>query len=184
MSERILRQVGQVRCADGLEALHRDRILAFVRAGGPLFDRNRYDPGHLTASAFVVDDALERILLVHHVRLGRWLQPGGHGEPGEDDLLAIAMREAREETGIDGLSLFGGEDSPLDLDVHEIPERGAEPTHLHLDVRFLLVAPALAHPRASAESHDAAWFPLGESAPGWDKGMRRAILKIRARNPV
>lgn len=181
MSERIARQVGQVRCTDVLEMRHRDQILDFVRAGGDLFDRRRYDPGHLTASAFVVDDAGARILLVHHARLDRWLQPGGHGEPGENDLLKIALREAREETGIDGLSPFGGEETPLDLDVHTIPARADEPAHLHLDVRFLVVASAGARPRASAESYDVAWCPLGEPDRAWDEGMQRALRKIRAR---
>lgn len=91
--------------------------------------------GHLTGSALVVDPATRRILLIHHAKLGRWLQPGGHAD-GEGDLGRVALREAREETGLTSLELVR---PAIDLDVHRIPARGAEPSHVHLDVRYLVL---------------------------------------------
>ncbi len=110
--------------------------------------------GHLTGSAFVVDAAAERALLLHHVKLGKWLQPGGHAD-GDGNLAAVAWREATEETGIDGLTLLA---PPVDIDVHKIGPRGDEPAHVHLDVRFVAVAPEGAEPILNHEASDAAWF--------------------------
>jgi 8-oxo-dGTP pyrophosphatase MutT (NUDIX family) len=169
------------------EARDRDAIVAFVRRGGNPFDRRRFEPGHLTASAFIVDQAIERVLLVHHARLDRWLQPGGHGEPGEDDPLAVALREAREETGIEGLVPHPRAPRPFDIDIHHIPgrtrpdPRESEPAHDHLDIRFLLVAPKGARPLASAESKAIAWLPLAEVGDdATDPGLGRAFRKVRA----
>ena len=94
------------------------------------------------------------VLLTHHAKLGRWLQPGGHSD-GDPDTLAVALREAREESGLDVGAL---DDAIFDLDVHRIPALGREPAHLHFDVRFLVQA---AHDRfrVSDESHALAWVP-------------------------
>lgn len=92
--------------------------------------------GHLTASAFIVDPARTRFLLIHHKKLGKWIQPGGHAD-GEADLFAVAAREAREETGLRGLA---GERRVFDVDVHTIPPTAQVPAHLHYDVRFLFAA--------------------------------------------
>lgn len=93
--------------------------------------------GHLTGSAVVVDPSQPATLLIHHKKLDRWLQPGGHAD-GQGDLAEVALREAREETGLAMLEVL----SPaIDLDIHTIPARGDEPQHLHLDVRFLVIAP-------------------------------------------
>lgn len=193
--------------ADGKEARDRDFILAFVRSGGPLFDRGRYAPGHLTGSAFIVDGspAFDRILLVHHTKLDRWLQPGGHGEDGETDPFDVALREAREETGISSLdprnplprsrdpepgargpgfrALGSGSwvrPFPFDLDVHVIPARKSEPEHRHLDIRYLFVAPPDAVPVAGEESGEIRWFPLDPENPAFDASLRRAAKKILA----
>ena len=82
-----------------------------------------------------------RVLLLHHRKLDRWLQPGGHAEPGEADGEEVALREAREETGIAALRLHPDAPRPLDVDVHAIPARGSEPAHLHLDLRYVVIAP-------------------------------------------
>lgn len=105
------------------------------------------------------------MLLTHHRKLGRWLQLGGHAD-GEADLLAVALREAREESGMDRFTPIGagpagraGALVPLDLDVHEIPARGAEPAHLHYDVRWLLAAAPGQALVVSDESTDLRWVP-------------------------
>ena len=164
--------------ADAKEEADKKTILAFLESGGDPFDRKRYDPGHLTGSAFIVDARRENLLLVHHVKLDRWLQPGGHGEPGETDPFVVALREAEEETGIPDLVPYPNA-LPFDLDVHEIPARKNEPAHLHLDIRYLLVAPADATPHASSESKGIAWKPLDEilrTSP--EGGTKRAVAKI------
>jgi 8-oxo-dGTP pyrophosphatase MutT (NUDIX family) len=166
-------------CGDEKERKDRDAIVALLDRGERAFSRSELEPGHLTGSAFVLDAREERLLLIHHRKLDRWLQPGGHAEPGELDPLATALREAREETGIEGLLLHPRAPRPFDLDVHLIPAR-QEPAHLHHDVRYLLVAPEGARPVPSAESRAVEWRPLeGACGPESDAAFRRAVGKIR-----
>ncbi|MFN2561343.1 MAG: coenzyme F420-0:L-glutamate ligase [Jatrophihabitans sp.] len=113
--------------------------------------------GHLTASAVVLDPSRAAVLLTLHPRVGRWLQVGGHCEPGDHTLLDAAAREAREESGIGALSF---DPTPLTLDVHPITCSLGVPTR-HFDVQFLAIAPAGAEPVRSEESTDLRWF-------GWD----------------
>lgn len=124
---------------------------------------------HFTASAFVVDDACERVCLVAHAKLGRLLQPGGHIEPTDLSLEAAALREAREETQLE-LELHATAPRPFDLDIHEIPERPDEPAHLHLDVRYLVVG-------RGEPCEGAAWYALGEAG---DESVDRLARKARA----
>src|SRR5438132_8205968 len=91
---------------------------------------------HFTGSAVVTDPGGERVCLVHHAKLNRWLQPGGHADDSDaGSLEATALREAGEETGL-SVVLHPTAPRPLDLDVHRIPERKGEPAHHHLDVRY------------------------------------------------
>lgn len=128
-----------------------DAMLRFAsrHEGEALFDR-RNPEGHFTVSAVVCDADAGRVLLLHHKTLGKWLQPGGHAEPGDHTLLAAAVREVEEETGFvrgqydvimppdlqENLT-----DRPLlfDLDSHAIPDNSSrgEGPHFHHDLRFL-----------------------------------------------
>ena len=146
----------QVAAAVGPEAT-RERILAFLDAHADALERSCV-PGHLTGSAAVVDAERQRALLVLHRKLDRWLQPGGHAD-GDGDLAGVALRESSEETGITGLTV---ETPAIDLDVHEIPALGADPPHLHLDVRFVVIAPADAQAVHNHESLALRWVSLGE----------------------
>jgi len=166
---------------DETEARHLARIAEFVDRHPDPFDR-RIAEGHLTGSAFVLDAAGLRVLLLYHRKLRRWLQPGGHADRGERTGESVALREAREETGLAGLALHPGAPRPLDVDVHDIPARGDEPAHEHLDLRYLVVAredAALAP--AVAEMRDLRWFAWDEvDALGPDPGLRRALAKARS----
>lgn len=166
--------------ADDTERAHRDRILRFVARHEDPFDR-RISEGHLTGSAVIVSQAGDHVLLLHHRKLERWLQPGGHADPSETTGEAVALREAFEETGIDGLSLHPAAPRPLDVDVHAIPARGPEPAHDHLDLRYLTIAPRDATPVARPEESSVlrwfAWNELGEL--GLDAGLHRLLRKVR-----
>jgi 8-oxo-dGTP pyrophosphatase MutT (NUDIX family) len=122
------------------------------------------------------------VLLLHHRKLDRWLQPGGHGDPGETTGEAVALREALEETSLEGLVLHPTAPRPLDVDVHDIPARGAEPAHQHLDLRYLVVAPeGASFQRAAAETNDMRWVTWDEAMTmGIDSGLTRALRKARA----
>lgn len=169
--------------ADAAEAADVARIRDFVRAHADCF--GRANPlGHVTGSAVVVDPTGGRVLLTHHRKLDRWLQLGGHGEPHEHDPAVTALREAREESGLDALRFVGvqegGVPRPLDVDVHRIPA-GREPAHDHLDLRYLLWTPTPEAIEVSAESRALRWFTWAEldALPGLDPATRRAFAKAR-----
>ena len=166
--------------ADDEERSDLEHIRSFVARHARPFDRG-ISEGHLTGSALVVSDDGTRILLLHHLKLDRWLQPGGHADPDEDSGETVALREASEETGIDALRLHPDAPRPLDVDVHAIPARGDEPAHEHLDLRYLVLAPSDAAVRhRPEESNEIRWF-------GWDElrkldldpGLVRALAKAR-----
>lgn len=137
--------------------LARKRTLELLTAGPRAMTR-AHRAGHVTASALVVDGA-GRVLLCLHGRLGKWMQLGGHCEPGDTTLAAAALREATEESGIEGLVL---DPTPIDVDVHDVrcgPGDGSPATaSTHYDVRFLLRAPAGATEQVSEESTALGWF--------------------------
>jgi 8-oxo-dGTP pyrophosphatase MutT (NUDIX family) len=115
-------------------------------------------PGHLTGSAWIVSPDRRLTLLTHHHKLDKWLQLGGHAD-GDADLLAVALREAREESGLTQLRAVDA--SVFDVDRHWIPERKNEPGHYHYDLRFLVEANPAEPLRITSESKDLAWVELG-----------------------
>lgn len=114
-------------------------------------------PGHLTGSAWVIDRGRTRTLLTHHRKLGKWLQLGGHAD-GDPDLPQVALREAREESGLRGLVL--ADTALFDVDCHVIPARPGEPEHVHYDLRFIVEADPGEPLVMSAESKALAWIEL------------------------
>lgn len=167
--------------ADEVERGHVAAVRALVSREPACFSRDTFAPGHLTASAFVVDDR-GRLLLHHHLKLDRWLQMGGHDE-GEHDPEKTARREAEEESGLTDLTLVRvGAAGLLDVDVHAIPARKHEPAHLHHDLRFLFVTRSPDAIRARAdESLDLAFFSLEDAeAKLGEASARRVIAKITA----
>ena len=123
------------------------------------FLKDNYD-GHFTGSAWIVSADKEKILMTHHKKLGMWLQLGGHAD-GENDLLKVALREAKEESGIQQFKILS--EKIFDLDIHAIPQHNFEPGHQHYDIRFLFEAdPAGDTVIISDESHDMTWITLAD----------------------
>jgi 8-oxo-dGTP pyrophosphatase MutT (NUDIX family) len=174
----LLDLVGRFAPADAAESAFRDRLVRLLARGEPAFARDRYDPGHVTASAFVVDPSGQALLLVHHRKLDIWIQPGGHVDPEDADVLEAARREVGEEVGVTELAL--AQPGIFDLDVHPIPPRSDAPGHEHFDVRFLFRAPTAAF-AASEEVKAARWVPGRELVDTrTDASVRRAARKLWA----
>ncbi|MEZ5244675.1 MAG: NUDIX hydrolase [Acidimicrobiales bacterium] len=146
----------------------RDRMRRLLEERPQPLDRSER-PGHLTGSAFVVDASAQRTLMLFHTKLQIWVQPGGHAD-GDANLPAVALREAQEETGIDGLRIWP---IALDLDIHRVDPPN-EDAHDHFDVRFLVIAPDDAVLAANHESQDQRWVRADQlAALGVDEGLQR-----------
>ena len=162
---------------DAHEAEMLAKISAFVREHEDCFERS-LKIGHVTGSAWIVDAARSRALLTHHAKLNKWLQPGGHCD-GDGDVAGVAMREALEETGLTRLRLVSP--AVFDVDAHVIPARGAEPEHVHYDVRYLIEAPGDEPLQVSEESHDLAWVRLYEiERLNTDESVMRMVARTLA----
>jgi 8-oxo-dGTP pyrophosphatase MutT (NUDIX family) len=153
----------------------RNAVLAFVLASPDACERACV-PGHVTASALVLDHAGRNAALTLHPRLGRWVQLGGHCEDADADIAAAALREAQEESGIDGLRIDPGLAA---LHVHALTCSLGVPTR-HLDMQFIAHAPAGAELVCSDESLDVRWWPL-DDMPDGDYGLTQlaqAALRV------
>jgi len=146
------RLLGGWRAPSPTQETTRQRFLDLL-AAEPGAARSDNPGAHLTASALIVNATRDRVLLCLHGRINVWVQVGGHCEPEDLSLADAALREAREETGLDRLVLHP---EPIDLDVH--PVHCAAGPGLHYDVRFAALAPPGAVERVSAESHALGWF--------------------------
>ena len=135
-------------------------------------------PGHITGSAFIVSEYFSHTLLVHHAKLNRWLQPGGHAD-GDTNVTGVALREANEETGLVSMELFST--AIYDLDIHPIPERKDFPAHDHYDIRYLIRASASDAIVVSEESHDVRWVALDELER---YNAELSLLRLREKLPL
>lgn len=131
--------------------------LAFLGEQSRCWQRNNY-VGHLTASVWVINAAKSHVLLTHHRKFNCWLQVGGHVDKGDESLLAAALREAREESGIQAIEPL--QTTIFDVGHHPI-QTPKEPAHVHYDIRYLLVVGTMEFV-VSEESNDLAWVPLTE----------------------
>lgn len=160
---------------DDRERRDRERMFELLATTPQPLARHQFVPGHFTASAFVVSRTHGSVLLIAHPTLGLWLQPGGHIEPADIAPADGALREVREETG---LSASIG-DYLFDIDIHQIPARGASPAHLHYDLRFLATVNGLPAPLSDEGVH-ARWLTLPEAvALTTDESVRRMARKVR-----
>lgn len=165
------RHPAEAATVDGFDALLRSDENPFVR---------ELLAGHFTASAWLVSSDGIRALLTHHRKLDRWLQLGGHAD-GDRDLARAALREAREESGLDGLRV---EPDIFDLDRHWIPGHKGVPAHWHYDVRYVVRASAHEDFVVSDESHALAWQDIDALADdeSADVSLRRMARKWLAGN--
>lgn len=153
----------------------RHAVLSFLHARDDACLRECV-PGHVTASTLVFDDSGRRVLLTLHPRLGRWVQLGGHCEDGDDDIVAAALREATEESGVAGLRIAP---DLVAVHVHPVTCSLGVPTR-HLDLQFVARAPAGAQIAVSDESVDLRWWPADALPDGADEAL--SYLVSRASN--
>jgi 8-oxo-dGTP pyrophosphatase MutT (NUDIX family) len=118
-------------------------------------------PGHVTGSAWVVNSARDKVLMMHHRKHNQWFQPGGHAD-GDADILRVALREVHEETGLPPEQIHLVDGSIFDVDIHTIPESHRGPRHTHYDIRFLIEIDDSIPVPGNDESHAVIWVPLRE----------------------
>jgi 8-oxo-dGTP pyrophosphatase MutT (NUDIX family) len=166
--------------ADPQEAEALGRIRRLLAAPADPFARDNPE-GHITGSAVVARPDGSAFLLVHHRKLRRWLQPGGHTEESDFSVFETALREAREETGIRSFDASRS-GSILDVDVHAIPAHGRDPAHFHHDIRYLLTSDETLHSdNAEDPARPMRWMTLEEArSRGADASLLRALEKARA----
>jgi len=164
--------------ADPLERQYRQRMLDLCAGPEDPMSRRHFEPGHFTASGFVLSPEGDALLLIHHRKLDRGLQPGGHVEPGDPDRSHAGRREVAEEVGLCGLAQGAG--GVFDLDIHSIPPLGIEPAHDHYDVRFLFQASDRAF-ETGDEVRAGRWFSLASlTHEDADASVMRVVHKLRA----
>lgn len=178
------RELTRYQSTDAAQLRLREEYLAHLAARPDAMTRG-CAPAHLTASAIVVDPTGSRVVLVHHRKVGLWLQPGGHCEEQDATLAGAALREAMEETGVPDLRPLPG---VLRLDRHGAPCAsdwpGPGPMEHHLDVMFAVLAPSDAPARVSAESLAVRWFDVDALPDETDDAVRAlvaaAVARVRA----
>jgi len=180
--QRLHEQLRAHRPVDQQEAACHRRLLEVLPTPGEVFSKHFFDPGHFTASAFVVSPDSRSLLLIHHAHFDLWIQPGGHLDPEDPDLLAAARRELWEETGLQSVTRPVWAPGILDLDVHNVPGgMKGQPAHQHYDVRFAFIAETL-RVQAATDAKAVRWFPLTElHTVDTDDSVRRAASRILMR---
>jgi 8-oxo-dGTP pyrophosphatase MutT (NUDIX family) len=137
-----------------LECEYKKKIIHFIKKNSNCFDRSNII-GHITSSAWLINHSRNKVLLMHHKKLNEWLQFGGHAD-GESDLLSVAIKETREESGI--FNVIPIMKNIFDLDIHYTPEYKNISEHIHYDIRFLLQVVDNSEPKKNHESLRLKWF--------------------------
>lgn len=151
------------------EIIFKSEMLSFIEKHPDCFERS-LEIGHITASCWLLNKDGSKALLLHHAKLDNWFQLGGHCD-GNPDVLAVSIKEAQEESGIQDIVPINT--NIFDIDIHLIPENKKEEAHYHYDVRFLLQVKGLEHIVQNSESKELRWI-----------GKNRADLPTQSRSVV
>jgi 8-oxo-dGTP pyrophosphatase MutT (NUDIX family) len=158
------------------EVIYKNRMLEFIKENPECFERS-LAIGHITASAWLLDKDYSKVLLMHHAKLNLWVQLGGHCD-GESDTLAVAIKEAQEESGINSIAALS--DEIFDIDIHLIPANKKEQEHYHYDVRFLLDVTSNEDFVQNSESKELKWFGIEDQLPTESHSIMRMVEKWKA----
>lgn len=171
IGEDLQRRLSDYRPIDTGEQEAVGAVVALLRSHDA-FSAARFDPGHITASAFVLHPHAPAVALILHSKIGRWLQPGGHVEPEDRSISDAALREVREEIGV------GPAEDPwmCDVDVHTFPARRDVPMHLHHDVRVAFIADTDGLVVGDG-ADDVRWWPLAD-ALSLEESIARPVRKL------
>jgi 8-oxo-dGTP pyrophosphatase MutT (NUDIX family) len=173
--QQILALLTQYTPVDACENEHWQNTITFIKQHDDCFERS-LAVGHVTGSAWVIDSHRRQVLLMHHRKLNRWFQPGGHCD-GESDVAQVALKEASEETGLTALKIVA--DRIFDIDVHLIPANAKEAAHYHYDIRFLVEADSSQLLVQNQESKNLAWINYEDvSNYNNDESMIRMARKV------
>jgi len=157
------------------EVAFQQQGMDFLRCNNDFWQRSNL-AGHITGSAWVLSPDGEQVLLIHHKKLDRWLQPGGHVDETDKTVAETALRELQEETGLTDVALLFPQF--FDVDVHEIPERTHEPAHFHYDLRYLFQAANTDFDANLLEVKNIRWVPLLELiGENTEQSIRRMAMK-------
>lgn len=160
------------------EITYKDDITAFIKAHVDCFERS-LSVGHVTASAWLLSSDATQALLMHHAKLNRWFQLGGHCD-GDPDVLQVAIKEAQEESGITAIVPVSTD--IFDIDIHLIPANSKEPQHYHYDVRFLLQVVGDQQIVQNSESKELRWIGKDSMLPTTERSVVRMYEKWIARS--
>jgi len=160
------------------------RTRHFVMQHKNCFDRN-LSVGHISGSAWIVNPARSHVLLMHHRKLGLWLQPGGHAD-GDPDITRVVLKEASEETGINLQHIKLLSNKIFDVDVHTVYASIHDPRHEHFDIRFLVEIDDQIPIPGNNESHDIGWINLNDvsrynNALSFHRLIKKTRLLAKAR---
>jgi 8-oxo-dGTP pyrophosphatase MutT (NUDIX family) len=160
------------------EAAYVRRSIEFVLQHEDCFHRQLW-PAHVTGSSWVVNPQRSKVLMLHHKKHDQWFQPGGHAD-GHADILAVALRETSEESGLNPKHIKLLDNAVFDVDIHGIPAMHGEPAHEHIDVRFLLEINDSLEIPGNDESHQVIWVPLNQvSRYNNNRSSYRMVEKTR-----
>ncbi len=179
--KKLLTLLDQYTPQDHAQQIIKTRIITFVKQYPDCFERT-LAIGHITASCWLLSKDENHVLLLHHRKLDKWLQPGGHCD-GNPDVLAVAIKEAQEESGI--IAIEPIEQGIFDLDIHTIPTNSREGAHDHYDIRFLLKVTSEEQPQVSHESRALRWFCKDEqNLPTNEESVLRMVGKWKNHAPI
>lgn len=176
--DNLLQLLAKYQPADDTEQQIKSDINSFIQANANCFN-NHLEAGHITASAWIYDPKTKMVGLVHHAKLDKWVQTGGHSDDNPDT-ASESLREAQEEFGEKGL--FMRENKIFCLDIHHLPydAKRSVPPHLHYDITFLVVGDSSIQPVLSEESYDAKWIALDDVLTyNSDSGITRMVNKTK-----